>query len=419
MQVTFVHAADLHLDAPFAGIGEADEEISRRLREATFGAFERVVAIALEEQADFLVLAGDIFNSTDRSLRAQVRFAAGLKRLAESGIATFIAHGNHDPLSGWSPALEWPPLTRRFDGREVGSGLVEREGQPACRVYGLSFPQEKVTDNLAQRFSADAKDAPFAVGVLHASVGTHPDHATYAQCSVDDLRAPGFDYWALGHVHTRQVLRAADPCIVYPGNTQGLTPNETGPRGCTVVTLEEGAEPQLRSQPTAVAEWRQEALSIADLETEQALVAAADGLIERLRDEATSDLVLLRLRVEGSGPLHGAIHRRDLEDTLRDLGKAAQPTVWTESVADRTRPALDLDAYAAGDDFTAEFLRAAGRARDDPALLAALREGELGALLEAAQGVGAETAGDEELARWVERARVECAERLIREREAR
>jgi len=416
VRVRFVHAADLHLDAPFVGLREADEEVSARLREATFRAYDRVIDLCLKERVDFAVFAGDVFNSQDRSLRAQVRFLGGLSRLAQNGIPALVAHGNHDPLSGWSPALEWPGLAHRF-ADQVESVPIVQQAETVCRVHGVSFPRRDVLVNLARSFRREAGDAPLAVGVLHTSVGTHPEHAPYAPCSVDDLRAAGFDYWALGHIHARQEVRRADPCVVYSGNTQGLNPNEPGVRGCYVVTLEQHAEPRVEFRPTSVVEWRRGVLSIADLPDEQALIGAAERLIESVAADTQAELILLRLRLEGMGGLHGRITPQDLTATLRDFGRAAPTTVWVESLELETRPPLDLEGLAEGDDFVGEFLRLANQAAADEEMLAELR-GELAPLINDPEVRRVADFTEEDLRRWVERARIIGAEGLVEEREA-
>ena len=105
---SFVHTADLHLDSPFSGLRQVDGEMAGLLKDATFKAFDQVVDLALGNKVDFLLVAGDVYDSSERSLRAQLRFADGLKRLADAGIRSFVCHGNHDPMDGWSASLHWP-----------------------------------------------------------------------------------------------------------------------------------------------------------------------------------------------------------------------------------------------------------------------------------------------------------------------
>ncbi|GAH49465.1 unnamed protein product, partial [marine sediment metagenome] len=210
---TFVHAADLHLDSPFVGIQDVDEEIAERLREATFSTFRHIVDLCVEREVDFVLVAGDIYDSGDRSLRAQIRFRDGLRRLSAAGIPAFVVHGNHDPLDRWSATLQWPEDAHIFGGKTVTRVPVEAEGDMIATVYGISYPTQEVRRNLATEFRRDEKDV-YAIGLLHCNVGENTGHEPYAPCSVEDLVRAGMDYWALGHVHNRRIMREDKPVIV-------------------------------------------------------------------------------------------------------------------------------------------------------------------------------------------------------------
>ena len=126
--VRFIHAADLHLDAPFTGIDATDDRVRAALVDATYAAFERVVDACLEHDVDFLVIAGDLYNAADKSRQAQQRFAAAAERLAQDGIEVFVVHGNHDPASGWSAGLPLPETVHVFSSRDVERVEVDRLG---------------------------------------------------------------------------------------------------------------------------------------------------------------------------------------------------------------------------------------------------------------------------------------------------
>ena len=204
----FVHAADLHIDSPFSGIGDVDVRVANRLREATYDAFQNLVELCLESHADFLVIAGDVYDGADRSVRAQLRFRDGLSRLAEKGIQTFVVHGNHDPLDGWPSSLAWPDGVHIF-GVDPEWKNIEKNGEVVAAVQGMSYPTRKVTDNLALKFCPPQSGSIFTIGLLHANVGANSAHPNYAPCTVEDLSTSGIDYWALGHVHTRQKIGRA------------------------------------------------------------------------------------------------------------------------------------------------------------------------------------------------------------------
>ncbi|MCL6634993.1 MAG: DNA repair exonuclease [Peptococcaceae bacterium] len=257
----FVHAADLHLDSQFKGFGEVirgvgriPEGVLRRLRNSTFEAFERILDLCIERKADFLLLAGDVYDAADRSLRAQIRFRDGLARLADAGIPAFVVHGNHDHCSGWRAGLEYPETVHVFSHREVEARPLIRKGREIARIYGISYPGPVVLEDYASRFVRDG-GAPFAIALLHCNVGGMPGHENYAPCQLNTLFNRGFDYWALGHVHNRTVLNPAAPCVAYPGCPQGRHPREGGERGCFIVNVSGNGELSLEFVPVGTVRW--------------------------------------------------------------------------------------------------------------------------------------------------------------------
>src|SRR5882672_11400822 len=145
----FVHAADLHLDTPYASIARAAPEIAGRLRDASLEAFDALVRLAIERAAAFVVIAGDAYACADRGVRGQLRFLRGVERLGERGIPVFVAHGNHDPLDGWSAMRRPPANLTVFGGEAVETLPVTRRGEVLAQVYGISYPRRDVTENLA------------------------------------------------------------------------------------------------------------------------------------------------------------------------------------------------------------------------------------------------------------------------------
>jgi len=358
--VTFVHTADLHLDAPFQGIGAASERVGRALAEATYEAFRRVVDTALARDVDFVLIAGDAYNSRDKSLRAQLRFREQMVRLADAGIRVFIVHGNHDPASSWTAGLALPKSVHVFATDRVERIAVERDGEVVAAVYGRSFGRAAETANLSLGYRRDAAD-PFAIGVLHANVGSNSEYDPYAPATLEDLRSAGMDYWALGHIHKQEIL-ARDPWVVYAGSPQGLNPKETGPHGCFVVEVSAGGAISAEHVETAPVAWSQlelDASACADLDGVRALVS---GECERLRD-AEGRMAVARVALTGRSEVHdnlarGGVLAALLEDIRAEQG-SADPCVWVDRLEDRTSALLDLDAIRSGVDFAAETLRVA------------------------------------------------------------
>lgn len=357
----FVHAADLHLDTPCRGLGD-------QVQGATLGALERVIDHTINAKADFLILAGDLYDSKDRSLRALVAFRKQMERLAERGIPVFIVHGNHDPLNGWGSGFQLPPNVSTFSGRADSEPFIRRGREAAC-ITGVSYTRERVTDNLASSFKPSA-GAAYSIAVLHANVGHQAGHADYAPATVDELAGAGFDYWALGHVHTRSVLATEPAMVVYPGNTQGRNPRESGPRGCFQVDVDPHGRAHLEFVETNVARWAHIEVSIRDCAGIEQLL---DSMLEKGREVASQfeGPTVARFTIRGNGPLHRDLQRDDMAEELREQ---LQSVVLAESVRIATGPELDVESLARTETMVSDFLKLTERASEDPDLRSKLAE---------------------------------------------
>jgi DNA repair exonuclease SbcCD nuclease subunit len=241
---------------------------------------------------------------------------------------------------------------------------VLRDGREIARVHGRSYPRSAVTENYAAGYRADPA-APFSIGLLHTNVGDRPGHANYAPCSVDDLRASGMDYWALGHIHQPgQVL--ADPPTYYCGIPQGRDPGELGARGCYLVEVDAAARVTARFVATDVVRWQPLEVAIDHLADDEALARACRTAIAAAVDAADGRSLVVRLRLTGRGPLHAHVTRTGYLDDLRQLldeeGRGV-PFAWVESVRDATRPEVDLEVRRDAPDFVGDFLRTVATAR--------------------------------------------------------
>jgi len=372
-RVTFVHTADLHLDAPFSGLSADDSRIGRELAEATYEAFRRVVNICIERAVDFLVIAGDAYNSADKSLRAQLRFRTEMLRLAEAGIDVYLAHGNHDPASGWSASVGLPANVHVFPTDRVARFEVVRDGELVAALYGRSFARKAETENFALGYLRDGAE-PVAVGVLHANVGGNTDYDPYAPASLADLRAAGLDYWALGHIHKQDVL-ARDPWVVYAGSPQGLSPKETGEHGCLVVNVSAGGAVQVELVSTAPIAWVQLEVDVTQAGSVDEVRQLLDDACEGARALATQGLVA-RVRLTGRSHAHSELARPGLVEQLAEELRAEQasrsPWLWLDRLDDATARIIDLDAVRAGSDFAAETTRVADALLADAIALDAL-----------------------------------------------
>ncbi len=367
--VRFVHSADLHLDSPFQGLAAIQPDIAARLQRATFDAYDNIIALCIEEQVDALLVAGDVFDGADRSLRAQHRFVDGLKRLDDAGVRSFICHGNHDPLDGWEAKLDFPSGAVRFGPEAEGAPVFPDEPDRAV-VYGMSYPVRDVRENLIPRFGKPGGER-FSIGLVHANVGTNTGHEAYAPCALGDLEAAGFDYWALGHVHTREVLRQANPTVVYPGNPQGRHPNERDARGVYLVEVADSGAVRAVFHPVDVVRWTSLEVRIDAAVDYQDLEDRLDGEIGEVRQAADGRDLILRLTLSGRGPVHADLVRPGLLDDLRShlnqSWSTRRPFAYIERVTDSTSASVDREERKQAEDFIGDLLRLVDEHRRDPA----------------------------------------------------
>lgn len=347
---TFIHAADLHLDSPLLGLASKSQAFAERVAEASRQAFDNLIDLAISEQCRFVIFAGDVFDGDLRNFKAGLFFVDRLRRLGEAGIEVYMTLGNHDAENRFVKKLAFSSNVHVFASHKAETIEI---GDLHVALHGRSFPQRDVTDNLARTYPPP-KPGAFNIGVLHtACVGREGPHAAYAPCSVEQLVNHGYDYWALGHIHAREVLNARSPAVVYPGNIQGRSVRETGDKGATLVTVEDGATIGLEHRALDVVRWAHLLIDVSPAQSQSDLIAL---IRQRLVDavETTGGRSLAaRISLTGTTPLHANLLltqtslREDIEIVCTTLGEE----IWVEKIVVATAPpALDpgLDASIAG-----------------------------------------------------------------------
>ncbi len=348
----FLHLADLHLDSPLRGL-EA-EAPALRIREASRRALANAVQFALDEALPLVVIAGDLFDGDWKDWRTGHFLVGQVARLTRAGIRVVAISGNHDADSVVSRRVRWErPATLLRSDRAETVGFPEI----GVAVHGQSFRTREMTENLARGYPEPVRGL-FNIGLLHTAAEGHEGHANYAPCSVGQLAAHGYDYWALGHVHTRGVLHE-DPPIVFAGNLQGRHVNEPGERGGTLVSVE-GRRVALRHVAFDVVRWERLAVDVSgagDVGDAMALVRAAAGeAVER----ADGRLLALRVVLTGASAAHAALSGAagELREMVRgELLAAAGEDAWLEGVRVATAPRLGREAMRARTDAFGALVR--------------------------------------------------------------
>lgn len=359
--IKFLHTADLHLDTPFKGLSNINRELAGRLKNATFSSFQRIIDICIEEQVDFLLVGGDIFDSEAKSLAAQLRFTEELKRLNMAGIPAYIITGNHDPLVSWMEELEMSEMVYRFASTQVDVVTFYKESKALADIYGASFEEKSVDWNLAQSFELKKEPAPFSIALMHGTISSVSSHHPYAPFSLEDIKGKGFDYWALGHVHKRLLVHPSHPAVVYPGNPQGRDFGETGQRGCYIVELDDKLPPTLRFIPTQQIRFEELEVDVSKADKIHLLGESIAEAIKGIDDGVHKTSHILRIRLLGRAALHHHLSQAAEVEALMHMlneGQLQQDCFqWIDKISVHTMPDIDLENLAKANDFTAEVLR--------------------------------------------------------------
>ena len=373
----FFHAADIHLDSPLTGLAGIQGSVAERIRSAPRAAFEALVDTAIEEEADFFVIAGDLYDGTWRDYKTGLFFAEQMGRLNQVRIPVFVLYGNHDAESQITRPLALPGNVRVFGARKAETFHLEEHN---AALHGQSFRQKAVTENLVPDYPAPVEGA-FNIGVLHTALDGMGEHANYAPCSLSELVAKGYEYWALGHVHKGGVLNER-PHVVFPGNLQGRHVRETGPKGACLVTVEAGEVVEVAALTFDVVRW---AVLDVDVTPAGSTVEVVDLIRQALaRGVASADRRLLAARIvlQGRTELHSQLVT-DADHLTAEARAAAlglgDEVAWVERVVVQTTPVADTTTLAAREDALGDLQRMLEEATTDDELLEQLRKniGEL------------------------------------------
>lgn len=369
--IKVLHTADVHLDSPLRSLATKNSELREIVANATRAAFGRLIDVAIAERVSALLIAGDLFDGKERSARTGAFLLSELDRLAKAGIRVFYIKGNHDAENPITGTLDLPAHVHVFDARGGHVQLTE-----TVWIHGVSFADHHAPDSLLPRFKAPVQGA-VNIAMLHSSLGGAAGHDTYAPCTVAELAGMGFDYWALGHVHKRQI-HSQTPWVVMPGIPQGRDIGEAGPKSATLLTIDQGGI-DVTEVPTSAVEFVRTALDITAAESDEALRAMLKRHLSQLRDNLAAPVGVIRLTLTGAPARHWQILRdRDVwTEQVTNLARAAGP-LWIDKLL------FELLPSQAGDDRTGaaeELASTMADLRTDPGFAAAARE-ELEAVMQ-------------------------------------
>ena len=355
----FIHTADVHLDSPLLRLNRYDGAPVEAFRSATRRAFENLVGLAIEKNVDFVLIAGDLYDGECKDMNTPIAFRKCLRELGEHGIDVYIVQGNHDAQSKVSKAFRLdPPKGTHIFGTRSASTVTFKVGEQEVAIHGQGFATAAVEDNLAADYP-DAVAHHFNIGLLHTNCGGSSDHGNYAPSTVAQLVTKNYDYWALGHVHKRQVLHERQPWIGYPGNLQGRSMQETGEKGCSLVTVEGGEVIDVAFHCVDHCRWEAVRIDASECKSGREVVSAVMQGIADCLDGIGDRLLATRVEVTGASQAHGelTLHERHFDDEIRSTAvNRFDEQVWVEKIRFRTRLPAEVAQAEIGDGALAGLL---------------------------------------------------------------
>jgi DNA repair exonuclease SbcCD nuclease subunit len=379
MSFRFIHAADLHLDSQLRGLDRYEGAPVEEIRGATRRTLENLVDLAIREQVAFVIVAGDVYDGDWQDFNTGLFFVRQMNRLREANIAVVLISGNHDAANRMTRSLELPDNVcslptkkpRTVAGAEIGYALADLD----VVFHGQGFHSAAVDQNVVLDYPP-ARSSAFNIGVLHTSLDMEAggEHARYAPCSVSDLVARQYDYWALGHVHRRRVVHD-DPPIVYPGNVQGRHIREAGAKGCMLVTVDDRGALELEFEPLDVFRWYELAVPVHEaVDGEDVLERVAAELRGFVLEHGEMPLAV-RVVLTGGTDAHLELAGAPEQwiNQIRAIGLSVNTgNVWIEQVKFRTTPRTKRDPGSVDEGPLREVVQYLSDLRGDDDLLVPL-----------------------------------------------
>ena len=307
MPFRFVHTADVHLDSPLRSLALRDPELAELIGNATRRAFVNIIELCLSEQVDALLLAGDLYDGDQTSMKTARFLADQIRLLHAAGIRTFIIRGNHDNASRITKELAFPDSVTVFRGWADAIAVLRTNGGMPVTIHGLSFSRPHAPENLLPRYKAPVGGS-VNIGLMHTSLDGSSEHDPYAPCPLSKLDEHGFDYWALGHIHKRSVTKGR-ATVVMPGMPQGRDIGESGLKSVTLVTISDDRSVQIEERLTSVAQFERLPVNLTGIEDWRDAIGALSAALDQMRERVAAEHLVVRPRFFGTTPLAWRIRR--------------------------------------------------------------------------------------------------------------
>ena len=346
MSFTFIHAADIHLDSPLTGLEQYEGAPVEKIRSATRDAFVNLVETAIERQVAFIIIAGDLYDGDWKDYNTGLFFVSQMVRLQKENIQVYLIRGNHDALSIITKELKLPDNVTEFSINQAETVILDDFG---VAIHGQGFASRAVEENLVKNYPK-RKDGYVNIGILHTSATGREGHENYAPCTIDDMKEKGYDYWALGHIHLRELLHEKNPVILFSGNIQGRHIKETGDKGCTLVEVKDGEIVNLTHLSLDVLRWELCEIDANDIESIDELMDVVRHSLEKLYQLADGKFLAIRIKIQGTTKIHQelVVNKDHYINNLRSISlETGNGDIWIEKIKIETTRQINLEELLA------------------------------------------------------------------------
>ena len=380
-KLRFIHTADIHLGS-FLHIGgeTLPPAVEKAVETATLEGFSRVCDVAISHNVDFVVIAGDLYDSEARSVKAISYFINQCKKLEQANIDVFVISGNHDPLRQKQELFQIPDNVKVFRANQPETyELLDDNQIPIARIIGQSYAGTREYKKVHLDYRV-TDNSIWNIALLHTQL--EPTKSNYIPCSLGELKDRNdIHYWALGHIHQPQILNDTYPLIAYPGIPQGRDFGEQDRGGCLLVELDPLEGGNISFIPTAPIIYKRIDVNIdadpdnipKDLdELEDMIFEYGYKLLKTEKDDTYPiEGYIIEWILRGRGDIHEQLKEQEQEamelitKRLRMEFQSGSPFLWTDCVTLRTQPPIDYDSLMTNSPIVQELNKVINKCLED------------------------------------------------------
>jgi DNA repair protein SbcD/Mre11 len=315
----FIHASDFHLERPMQDLPDLPDHLKPALIDAPWKAAEAVFEHAIIENVDFVLLCGDLLNPIASGACGPAFLLDQFELLRERGIQVYWTGGIADAWERWPEAVALPENIHRF-GDRTEAEIHRRHGNAVATILGRS---------------SDGRQTIRAAEYTHEADDMYRIAMGFGEADLESLSSERVDYWALGGLHNRTMLRDEGTQMRYCGSPQGRSMEEAESHGCYLVDVDSQHKTQVHAIDLDVFRYSDQTIDADDMAIGRDIRQMMTKRINRLQAEAHGRHILVRWRVQMDLENASVVGPAALEELIvwlrREFGYG-QPAVWSTDI---------------------------------------------------------------------------------------